>query len=124
MVSFGTPIVVLSNPKKLEIVVDLLSNDAVKVDPGAPVIVENWGGPIPLRARVRTVEPYGFTQVLRHSGLRAKNQCNRRLYRFTGSLENGYRIDARIVIWESPAVLKIPSSALFRLGQTSEHVCS
>ena len=45
VVPFGTPIVVLSNPGKLEIVVDLLSTDAVKVNPGAPVSIENWGGP-------------------------------------------------------------------------------
>ena len=63
VVPYGTPIVVLSNPNKIEIVVDLLSTDAVKVKPGAPVIIENWGGPKPLRARVRTVEPYGFTKV-------------------------------------------------------------
>ena len=44
---FGTPIVVLSNPLKIEIVVDLLSTDAVKVKPGAPVIVENWAGQRP-----------------------------------------------------------------------------
>jgi HlyD family secretion protein len=63
VVPFGTPIVILSNPRKIEIVVDLLSTDAVKVKPGAPVIIENWGGPGPLRARVRTVESYGFTKV-------------------------------------------------------------
>lgn len=63
VVPLGTPIILLSNPSKLEIVVDLLSTDAVKVKPGAPVIVESWGGPGPLRAKVRTVEPYGFTKV-------------------------------------------------------------
>jgi HlyD family secretion protein len=117
VVPYGTPIVILSNPNKIEIVVDLLSTDAVKVKPGAPVIIENWGGPKPLRARVRTVEPYGFTKV---SALGIEEQRANLIADFVdppNGLGDGYRIDARIVIWESPSVLKIPASALFRVGQ-------
>lgn len=117
VVPFGTPIIVLSNPSKLEIVVDLLSTDAVKVKPGAPVIIENWGGPAPLRAKVRTVEPYGFTKV---SALGIEEQRANVIADFLDSptgLGDGYRIDARIVIWESASVLKVPASALFRNGQ-------
>ncbi len=117
VLSFGSPIIVLSNPQKIEIVVDLLSTDAVKVQPGAPVIIENWGGPAPLRARVRTVEPYGFTKV---SALGIEEQRANVIADFLDSpdgLGDGYRVDARIVIWESPSVLKVPASALFRLGQ-------
>ena len=115
---FGTPLVVLSNPRKIEIVVDLLSTDAVKVKPGAPVIIENWGGPVPLRARVRNVEPYGFTKV---SALGIEEQRANVIADFIDSpdgLGDGYRVDARIVIWESPSVLKVPASALFRVGTT------
>ena len=117
VVPFGTPIVVLSNPKKLEIVVDLLSTDAVKVKPGASVIIENWGGPAPLRAKIRTVEPYGFTKV---SALGIEEQRANVIADFVDSpdgLGDGYRVDARIVIWENPSILKIPASALFRVGQ-------
>jgi len=117
VVPYGTPLVVLSNPNKIEIVIDLLSTDAVKVKPGAPVIIENWGGPKPLRARVRTVEPYGFTKV---SALGIEEQRANVIADFVDSpdgLGDGYRIDARVVIWESPSVLKIPASALFRVGQ-------
>ena len=117
MVPYGTPIIVLSNPNKIEIVVDLLSTDAVKVKPGAPVIIENWGGPAPLRARVRTVEPYGFTKV---SALGIEEQRANVIADFVDApagLGDGYRVDARIVIWESPSVLKVPASALFRSGQ-------
>lgn len=117
VVPFGTPIVVLSNPQKLEIVVDVLSTDAVKVTPGAPVMIENWGGPAPLHAKVRTIEPYGFTKV---SALGIEEQRANVIADFIDSpsrLGDGYRIDARIVIWESPGVLKIPASALFRVGQ-------
>lgn len=117
VVPFGTPIIVLSNPRKIEIVVDLLSTDAVKVRPGAPVIVENWGGPVPLRAKVRTIEPYGFTKV---SALGIEEQRANVIADFIDSpdgLGDGYRLDARIVIWESPKALKAPASALFRVGQ-------
>jgi HlyD family secretion protein len=117
VVPFGTPIVVLSNPNKIEIVVDLLSTDAVKVKPGAPVIIQNWGSPTELRARVRTVEPYGFTKV---SALGIEEQRANVIADFIDSpdgLGDGYRVDARIVIWESPSVLKVPASALFRFGQ-------
>jgi HlyD family secretion protein len=116
-VPFGTPIVVLSNPRKIEIVVDVLSTDAVKVKPGAAVIIENWGGAAPLRARVRTVEPYGFTKV---SALGIEEQRANVIADFVDppdGLGDGYRVDARIIIWESPNVLKIPASALFRVGQ-------
>ena len=117
VVPFGTPIVVLSNPNKIEIVVDLLSTDAVKVKPGAPVIIENWGGATPLRARVRTVEPYGFTKV---SALGIEEQRANVIADFVDSpkgLGDGYRVDARVVIWESTGVLKVPASALFRRGK-------
>ena len=117
VVPYGTPIVTLSNPNKIEIVVDLLSTDAVKVKPGAPVIIENWGGPKPLRARVRTIEPYGFTKV---SALGVEEQRANIIADFIdppNGLGDGYRVDARVVIWESPNVLKIPASALFRVGQ-------
>jgi HlyD family secretion protein len=117
VVPFGTPIVVLSNPKRIEIVVDVLSADAVKIAPGAPVIIENWGGPQPLRARVRMIEPYGFTKV---SALGIEEQRANIIADFIDSpdgLGDGYRVDARIVIWESPDVLKVPVSALFRVGE-------
>jgi HlyD family secretion protein len=116
VVSAGTPIVMLSNPGRLEIVADLLSTDAVNVKLGAAVSVENWGGPKALRARVRTVEPYGFTKV---SALGVEEQRVNVVSDFLDGSENlgdGYRVDVRIVIWESPRVIKVPASALFRVS--------
>ena len=112
----GTPIVVLSDPGKIEVVADLLSTDAVKVKPGAPVVIENWGGPSPLRARVRMVEPYAFTKL---SALGIEEQRVNVMADFVDSSEglgDGYRVDVRIVLWESPSVLQAPASALFRSG--------
>lgn len=116
VVTAGTPIVMLSNPGRLEIVADLLSTDAVQVTPGATVSVENWGGPKPLRARVRTVEPYGFTKV---SALGVEEQRVNVISDFVESPENlgdGYRVDVRIVIWQNNQAIRVPASALFRVG--------
>jgi HlyD family secretion protein len=117
VVAAGTPLVTLSNPNRIEVVVDLLSTDAVNVKPNAVVFIEGWGGPKPLRGLVRIVEPYGFTKV---SALGIEEQRVNVIVDFVdspASLGDGYRVEARIVAWESADVLKIPTSALFRTGQ-------
>jgi HlyD family secretion protein len=117
VVAAGTAIAVVSNTNKIEIVADLLSTDAVKVSPGAAVSVENWGGVMPLRARVRNVEAFGFTKV---SALGIEEQRVNVIADFIdppANLGDGYRVDVRIVIWESPDVVKVPASALFRVGE-------
>jgi HlyD family secretion protein len=116
VVSSGTPIITVGDPRKLEVVVDLLSTDAVKVKPGAAMLLENWGGEAPMRARVRTVEPSAFTKV---SALGIEEQRTNVVADFVdppGPLGDGYRVEARIIIWEAESVLKIPSSAPFRHG--------
>jgi HlyD family secretion protein len=118
VVTAGTPLVVLSDPGCIEVVVDLLSTDAVKVKAGSPASIENWGGEAPLRAKVRLVEPYGFTKV---SALGIEEQRVNVILDFLDSpkgLGDGYRVDARIVIWQSPDVIKAPASALFRTGDS------
>ena len=116
VVTSGTPIIIVGDPHKLEIVVDLLSTDAVKVKPGAAMLLENWGGEAPIRARVRTVEPSAFTKI---SALGIEEQRANVVADFVdapGSLGDGYRVEVRIIIWESEGVLKVPTSALFRHG--------
>jgi HlyD family secretion protein len=63
IVAAGTPVIELGDPSAIEIVVDLLSSDAVKVKAGARVLIENWGGDEVLSGRVRLVEPSGFTKI-------------------------------------------------------------
>jgi HlyD family secretion protein len=113
----GAPLVEMSNPSNLELVIDVLSTDAVKVNPGAPVWIENWGGEEALQAKVRLIEPSAFTKV---SALGIEEQRVNVIADFVdppGPLGDGYRIEARIVIWESENVLLVPASALFRHGQ-------
>jgi HlyD family secretion protein len=116
VVTSGTPIMTVGDPRKLEVVVDLLSTDAVKVKPGAAMLLENWGGEAAMGARVRTVEPSAFTKV---SALGIEEQRANVVADFVdppGPLGDGYRVEARIIIWEAESVLKVPSSALFRHG--------
>lgn len=117
VVAVGTPVIVLGDPNKLEIVVDVLSTDAVKVKPGAIVLLDDWGEEASLRARVRTVEYSAFTKV---SALGIEEQRVNIVADFVdppGRLGDGYRVEARIIIWESKDALKVPSSALFRHGE-------
>ena len=115
VVGSGTPLIELGDARKLEIVTDLLSSDAVQVKGGDVVVVEGWGGGT-LRARVRVVEPSGFTKI---SALGVEEQRVNVIADFTDSLiplGDRYRVEVRIVVWESGNVLKVPGSALFRHG--------
>jgi HlyD family secretion protein len=114
VVAAGTPLVELSSPSQLEIVIELLSTDAVKVSPGALVMIEGWGGPEALDARVRLIEPSAFTKV---SALGIEEQRVNVVADLTVPstvLGDGYRVEGRIVVWRADDVLKAPVSSLFR----------
>ncbi|WP_237065245.1 efflux RND transporter periplasmic adaptor subunit [Microbulbifer guangxiensis] len=113
----GTPLVEIGNAAELEVVVDLLSRDAVQVEPGAPAEFTSWGGDKPLTGRVRLVEPFGFTKI---SALGIEEQRVNVIIDFTeprqrwSRLGHGYRVDAAIRIWRGEDVLQVPTGALFR----------
>jgi HlyD family secretion protein len=113
----GEPLIEIGDPQALEIVVDLLSADAVRVEPGHEVLIEQWGGGELLHGRVRRVEPYGFTKV---SALGIEEQRVNVIIDFADEPEkwqrlgHGYRVETRIVLWRGVGVVKLPLSALFR----------
>ena len=115
----GTPIIELGNPQTLEIVVDVLTSDAVKISAGAVARLERWGG-MALQGVVRLIEPSAFTRV---SSLGVEEQRVNAIIDLRSppaewaSLGDGYRVEARIVVWRAEQVLKVPSSAVFRHGQ-------
>lgn len=116
IVAAGTPLVEIGDPASLEIVVDILSTDAVRVTPGARVVIEDWGGAGALDASVRQVEPSAFTKV---SALGVEEQRVNVIADLRAPeprLGDRYRVEARIVIWEGADVLQVPASALFRHG--------
>lgn len=117
VVSAGQQVLELGDPADLEIEIDLLSADAVKVRPGTRVWLEQWGGDQPLEARVRLVEPAGFTKI---SALGVEEQRVNVLADFPtresipATLGDQFRVEARLVLWEEERVLQVPTSALFR----------
>ena len=119
VVAAGTPLLEIGDPRDLEIVVDLLSTDAVQVQPSASVIIEHWGGPTALEGRVRLVEPFGFTKV---SALGIEEQRVNVIIDLVDppqarrELGHGFRVETRIVVWQAPDVPQVPVSALFRTG--------
>lgn len=118
VVSAGTPLVEIGDPADLEIVVDLLSTEAVGVSPGDEVLIEDWGEPRTLEGRVRRIEPLGFTKV---SALGIEEQRVNVIVDFVDPPEkrkrlgHGYRVLAKIVQWRGDDVLTVPLSALFRV---------
>lgn len=113
----GQSLIEIGDPRALEVEVDVLSADAVRISPGARVLFERWGGDPPLEGRVRTVEPAGFTKI---SALGVEEQRVFVVADITSPpavwarLGDGYRVEARFVLWEAQDILQIPSSALFR----------
>ncbi len=119
VVAAGEPLVELGSLDTLEIVADFLSGDAVRMQPGMPVLIERWGGGSTIAGAVRRVEPSGFTKI---SALGVEEQRVNVIVDFTDppevwqALGDGYRVDVRVVIWEAGNVLRVPASALFREG--------
>lgn len=116
IVPAGAPLLEVGDPAALEIVVDVLTADAVRIHPGSEVSVERWGGPA-LTGRVRLIEPSAFTRL---SALGVEEQRVNVVvdlvapYAKWSALKDGYRVEARIVVWKEADVLVIPTSALFR----------
>jgi HlyD family secretion protein len=113
----GTPLLEVGDPAALEIVSDLLSRDAVRVRPGARVLVEDWGGPGALEARVRLVEPSGFTKISALGVEEQRVNVVSDLVEPEPRLGDGYRVEVRVVVWEGADVVQAPASALFRAGE-------
>lgn len=118
-VASGQPLVEIGDPAALEVEVDLLSADAVRIHPGTRVVFERWGGEGALEGVVRVIEPTGFTKV---SALGVEEQRVWVIVAFSSPatqwqrLGDGYRVEASFIVWEGKDILQIPASALFRDG--------
>ncbi len=119
LVQAGTALLELGDPGDLEVVVDLLTEDAAQVKPGTPAALANWGGPQSLQARVRLVEPAAYTKV---SALGVEEQRVNVVLDILApreqwsALGDGYKADVRIVVQTEQDALKVPVSALFPSG--------
>jgi HlyD family secretion protein len=113
VVAAGEPLVELGDTTALEVVVDLLTPDAVRVHQGMPARLTGWGGDT-LHASVRRVEPSAFTRISALGVEEQRVNVILDLARRPAAMGDGYRVDASIIVWESPSVLTVPTSALFR----------
>ena len=118
-VAAGVALMEVGDPTDLEAEIELLSSDAVGVQPGAEVSIEQWGGAAPLRGKVTVVEPGGYTKV---SALGVEEQRVKARVEFTDPipathpLGDRFRVEARILTWRGANVLQVPTGALFRRG--------
>lgn len=117
-VQSGEALIEIGNADDLELVIDVLSTDAVKIKPGNEILIQQWGGSKNLQATVSTVEPAAFTKV---SALGVEEQRVNVIGQFSElsapsntSLGDRYRVEADIVIWQTEDSLQVPVSALFR----------
>jgi HlyD family secretion protein len=119
VVEAGTALVEVGDPRALELVVDVLSQDAVAVRPGMPARLLHWGREQPLTARVRRVEPSAFTKT---SALGVDEQRVNIVLDPDGPQENwqplgdGFAAEIEITVWSKPDAVQVPTSALFRQG--------
>lgn len=117
VVAIGAPLVEIGAPGDLEVVVDVLTTDAVQIVPGDAVRIQRWGRGESLQGRVRRVEPSAFTKV---SALGVEEQRVNVIIDLTSpaqqwqALGDGYRVETGIIIFSTPDTLKVPVSALFR----------
>jgi HlyD family secretion protein len=117
-VALGAPLLEIGDTAQLEIVAELLTTDALRTRPGAPVLIERWGGPVTLEGRVRRIEPAAFTKV---SALGVEEQRVNVLIDIASapeawrSLGDGFRVGVRIVLLSVPDALRVPASAVFPL---------
>jgi HlyD family secretion protein len=119
VVQAGQPLLDIGDPAILEVVTDVLSADAVRIEPGMRVLLERWGQPEPLTGRVRLVEPAGFTKI---SALGVEEQRVPAVVDILSPppqrLGDAYRVNTRFILWEDEDVIRVATSALFRHRDT------
>lgn len=121
LVAAGTQLLELGDPQQTEVVADVLTRDAVKIEPGARVVIHGWGRNVRLEGHVHRIEPSAFERL---SALGVQEQrvnviihieADRQLWRALG---DGYRVEVSIVTWQGNDVLTVPASSVFRQGNS------
>jgi HlyD family secretion protein len=115
----GAPLLEIGDPSQIEIAADFLSQDAVRMQAGAPAAIENWGGDTPIPATVFRIEPYARTTI---SALGVEEQRVTVILHLLNPesappLGHGFRVDARVVVHQEDAAVRVPTDALVRDGE-------
>lgn len=114
VVAAGTPLFELGKGNELEIIIDFLTQDAVKINPGDTIRIDGWGGSDTLLGTVRYKEPRAFTKI---STLGVEEQRVNVIGDFVdppASLGAEFRVEAAVVVWSGSNILRIPTTAIFR----------
>jgi len=119
IVSAGSPLLTLGDPHDLEIVAELLSTEAVKVQAGMPVHIDGWGGEALVRGIVRRVEPHAFTKISVLGIEEKRTNVIIDVIEPPAQLGDGFRVIVRIRLWRGENALKIPVSSIFRCDTAS-----
>ena len=114
MVNPGEPLLEVGDTGTLEVRVDVLSQDAVRIEPGTRVLLDQWGGTDTLRATVTRVQPQGVTEISSLGVEEKRVTVVAELDSSGAGLASGFRVLARFIVWEGENVLLVPTSALFR----------
>jgi HlyD family secretion protein len=117
MVAKGATLMTIGDPAQIEVAVDLLSRDAVRVKSGDLAEITQWGGDT-LVGHVESIEPYGWLKI---SALGIEEQRVNVIVGFdpaaaraAARLGHGYQVDVTIILWHSPDAVRVPIGALFR----------
>ena len=116
----GDPLVEIGDPAALEVVVDVLTEDAVEIEPGDHCLIERWGGAEPLHGTVELIEPSAFTKI---SALGVEEQRVNVIVQISEPHEvwhrlgDGFRVEVSITVWAQDEVTKVPMGALHRMGE-------
>ena len=118
VINAGTPLVEIGDPSQIEVIAEFLSQDAVRMKPGAAAQIENWGGE-PLPAVVERIEPVARTKV---SALGVEEQRTNVILQFTDEAvgkpqAHDFRVDVRVVVGRAENAVRVPLGALFRRGE-------
>ncbi len=117
VVNAGALLMEIGDPTNIEIITDVLTTDAVRIPPGADVTIDRWGGDLPLKGKVRRVEPSGFTKV---SALGVEEQRVWTIIDIISppdiwrNLADGFRVEVSIVIERLDDATITPVASLFR----------
>ncbi len=114
IVAPGEPLLEVTDPSALEVIVDVLSADAVRIQPGMRATLTAWGGDQPLGATVRCIEPAAFTRISALGVEEQRVNAILDLDRRPPGLGDGFRVEASITVWFDESALTVPSSAVFR----------
>lgn len=116
VVAAGEPLLELANAGGLEVVLDVLSEDAVRIEAGQPLRINGWGGDRTLSGTIRNVTRAGYTEVSALGVEEQRVDVYADLHDIPPSLGTGYRVSGEVVVWKGADVLTVPTAALFRSG--------